>query len=594
LKNVGLTGPGEHLAEPDGLLASSTIRDDILFSRNTTMAAPPIPSALDAKTQTFPTLTPTQIDRLRPHGKIRKVEAGEILFEPGDTGIPFFVVLSGSLAIIQPDLKGERLIVTHDATGHFTGELTMLSGRRTLVQARVATPGEFLEISSEELRTIIARDAELSEIIMRAFILRRLALVNAGYGNLILMGSRHSAQTLRLREFLTRNGQPYTYVDLDTDKMSQELLDRFEVTVDEIPVVICSARSVMRNPSVQELADCLGFNATVDESQVHDVVIVGAGPSGLAAAVYAASEGLDVMVIETAAPGGQAGSSSKIENYLGFPTGVSGQELANRAATQALKFGAKMMVAHSVARLDCDSRPYKVVLDDGTTLAAKSIVISSGAQYNKPQIANLPKFEGQGVYYGATYMESQLCTGEDLIVVGGGNSAGQAAVYLSQGARKVYMLVRGGELSSTMSRYLIQRIEENPAIELHYRTEIVGLDGDSHLESVTWKDNQTGETSTHPIRHVFVMTGASPRTEWLQGCLALDNKGFIQTGRDLGDGAAQIPGWTLARPPLMLETSLPGVFAVGDVRSGNVKRVASAVGEGAISIHMVHRVLAEL
>jgi thioredoxin reductase (NADPH) len=424
--------------------------------------------------------------------------------------------------------------------------------------------------------------------------LRRLALISKGYGNLILMGSRHSAQTLHLREFLTRNGQPYTYVDLDTDQASQELLDRFHVTVDEIPVVICSSRNVMRNPSVQELADCLGFNATVDESQVHDVIVVGAGPSGLAAAVYAASEGLDVMVIETAAPGGQAGSSSKIENYLGFPTGVSGQELANRATTQALKFGAKMMVAHSVARLDCNRKPYKVVLDDGTSLATRSIVISSGAQYNKPKIANLAKFEGQGVYYGATFIESQMCDGEDVIVVGGGNSAGQAAVYLSQTAHKVYMLVRAGELSSTMSRYLIQRIEENPAIELHYRSEIVAMDGDTRLESVTWKDNATGGTSTHPIRHVFMMTGASPRTDWLEGCLALDGKGFILTGRDFSDGAAQKADWPLARSPFMLETSLPGVFAVGDVRSGNVKRVASAVGEGAISIHMVHQVLAEV
>jgi len=556
------------------------------------MAAPPIPSALDAVTQTFPTLTQAQVSRLLPHGKVRKVEAGEILFEPGDTNIPFFVLLSGSMEIVQPDLKGERLIVTHD-TGHFTGELTMISGRHALVRGRVTAPGEFLEITSDELRSVIARDAELSEIIMRAFILRRLALINAGFGNLILMGSRHSAQTLRLREFLTRNGQPYTYVDLDTDKASQELLDRFHVTVEEIPVVICNSRSVMRNPSVQQLADCLGFNATVDESQVHDVIVVGAGPAGLAAAVYAASEGLDVMVIETAAPGGQAGSSSKIENYLGFPTGVSGQELANRAITQAMKFGAKMMVAHSVVRLDCGERPYKVVLDDGTALAARSIVISSGAQYNKPHLANLGRFEGQGVYYGATYIESQLCGDEDVIVIGGGNSAGQAAVYMSQAARKVYMLVRSGELSSTMSRYLIQRIEENPAIELHYNTQIVALDGDTHLENVTWKDNKTGETSIHPIRHVFIMTGASPRTDWLEGCLALDDKGFILTGRDMDGASSQTRLWPLVRSPHMLETSLPGVFAVGDVRAGNVKRVASAVGEGSIAIHLVHRVLAE-
>lgn len=556
------------------------------------MAAPPIPSALDAVTQTFPTLTQVQIKRLHPHGKVRKVEVGEILFEPGDTTVPFFVVLSGSMEIVQPDLKGERLIVTHDA-GHFTGEITMISGRRALVRGRVTAPGEFLELSSDELRSVIAKDAELSEVIMRAFILRRLALINAGFGNLILMGSQHSAQTLRLREFLTRNGQPYTYIDLDTDKTSQELLDRFHVAVEEIPVVICSSRSVMRNPSVQELAACLGFNAAVDESQVHDVIIVGAGPSGLAAAVYAASEGLDVMVIETDAPGGQAGSSSKIENYLGFPTGISGQELANRATTQALKFGAKMMVTHSVVRLSCDARPYKVVLDDGTTLAARSIVIASGAQYNKPEISNLAKFEGQGVYYGATYIESQLCGDEDVIVVGGGNSAGQAAVYLSQTARKVYMLVRSGELSSTMSRYLIQRIEENAAIELHCNTQIVAFDGDTHLENVTWKDNKTGETSTHPIRHVFIMTGASPRTDWLAGCLALDNKGFILTGRDTDGANSQTRVWPLVRSPYMLETSLPGVFAVGDVRAGNVKRVASAVGEGSIAIHLVHRVLAE-
>lgn len=558
------------------------------------MVSRPLPSALDANTQTFPALTPTQINRLIPHGKVRKVEVGEILFEPGDTGVSFYVVLSGAMEIVQPDLAGERLITTHADPGNFTGELTMISGRGALVTGRVTAAGEFLELSGEELRSVIAKDVELSEILMRAFILRRLALINAGYGNLILMGSRHSAQTLRLREFLTRNGQPYTYIDLDTDQASQELLDRFHIAIDEIPVVICSSRNVMRNPTVQELADCLGFNDLGDEAQVHDVIVIGAGPSGLAAAVYAASEGLDVMVIETAAPGGQAGSSSKIENYLGFPTGVSGQELANRANTQALKFGAKIVIARSVVRLDCDSRPYKVVLDDGTALTTRSIVISSGAQYNKPKLSNLAKFEGQGIYYGATYMESQLCGGEDVIVVGGGNSAGQAAVYLSQAVSKLHMLVRAGELSSTMSRYLIQRIEENPAIELHYRTEIVALDGDSHLESVTWRNNATGETSTHPIRHIFVMTGASPRTAWLEGCLALDGKGFILTGRDFVESAERSTAWPLQRPPFMLETSLPGVFAVGDVRSGNVKRVASAVGEGAISIHMVHQVLAEL
>lgn len=556
------------------------------------MSSSLVPSALDARTQAFPVLTLAQISRIRPAGKLRRVQPGETLFAPNDTNVPFFVLLSGAMEIVQPDLAGERPIATH-RPGEFTGEMTMISGQRCLVLGRVTESGEFLELSGAGLRSLIAKDAELSEIFMRAFILRRLELIRRGQGNVILMGSRHSAKTLQLREFLTRNGHPYAYVDLDADKTSQQLLDRFEVTVEEIPVVICNSRSVLRNPSIQELAECLGFNSSIDETQVRDLIIVGAGPSGLAAAVYAASEGLDVLVIETASPGGQAGSSSKIENYLGFPTGVSGQELATRAITQAEKFGAKMMLAHSVGRLDCAKSPYKVVLDNGNRLAARAIVISTGAQYNKPRIANLEKFEGQGIYYGATYMESQLCEQEDIVVVGGGNSAGQAAVFLSQTARKVHMLVRSGQLSDTMSRYLIQRIEENPAIELHYKTEIAGLEGDTHLEHVTWRDQTSGETSTHEIRHVFIMAGASPRTDWLKGCLALDNKGFILTGRDL-DAAAEAPVWPLARSPQMLETSLPGVFAVGDVRSGNVKRVASAVGEGAIAIHLVHRALAEL
>jgi len=551
-----------------------------------------IPSALDARTQAFPVLTAAQIDRVLPLGKVRKVQTGEVLFEPGDTNVPFFVLLSGGMEIVQPDLTGERPIATH-ARGEFTGEMTMISGQRCLVLGRTTEPGELLELTNDGLRSLIAKDAELSEIFMRAFILRRLELIRRGQGNFILMGSRHSAKTLQLREFLSRNGHPYTYVDLDADKTSQELLDRFEIKLDEIPVVICNKHGVLRNPTVQKLADGLGFNSGIDESQLRDLIIVGAGPSGLAAAVYAASEGLDTLVIEIAAPGGQAGSSSKIENYLGFPTGVSGLELATRAITQAEKFGAKMMLAHGVARLDCDRRPYKVVLDNGNRLAARAIVISTGAQYNKPRIPNLEKFEGQGIYYGATYMESQLCEQEDIVVVGGGNSAGQAAVFLSQTASKVHMLVRSGQLSDTMSRYLIQRIVENPAIELHFKTEIVDLEGDAHLERVTWRSNASGETSTNEIRHVFIMAGASPRTNWLSGCLALDNKGFILTGRDL-DVATATPIWPLARPPQMLETSLPDVFAVGDVRSGNVKRVAAAVGEGSIAISLVHRTLAEL
>lgn len=558
------------------------------------MATQLVPSALDQNTQMFPVLTAEQIRRLHSCGKVRKVSAGDILFEPGDTNVPFFVMLSGTMEIVQPALGTERPIVTH-GPGEFTGEIAMISRRRCLVRGRVTAPGEFLEITGDGLRTIVAKDAELSEILMRAFILRRLALINRGFGNVIVMGSVHCGRTLELREFLTRNGHPYTYVDLDKDETSQELLDHFNVSLADVPIVVCDGRVVMRRPTIQDLADCLGMNASIDQTQLRDLIIVGAGPAGLAAAVYAASEGLDVLVIENSAPGGQAGSSSKIENYLGFPTGISGQELAARAINQAQKFGAKMMIAHPVRGLDCERIPYKVKLDNGTELATRAIVISSGAQYNKLQVPGLERFEGIGVYYGATFMESQLCQKEEVIVVGGGNSAGQAAVFLSESAKKVYMLVRAAELSSTMSRYLISRIEGNPAIEMHYRTEITGLEGNGHLQKVTWRHKDTGETSTHDIRHLFTMTGASPRTEWLQGCLALDSKGFIITGRDL-DGLAKAdgtPAWPLARPPLMLETSLPGVFAVGDVRSGSVKRVASGVGEGAIAIHLVHRVLAE-
>jgi thioredoxin reductase (NADPH) len=555
----------------------------------------PLPSALDASTQMFPGLTAAQTARIRAVSTLRRVEPGEILFSPGDSDVPFFAFLSGGMEIIQFSLNGERVIVAHGA-GTFTGELSMITGQRCMVMGRVTKAGEVLEMSREALRTLIARDAELSEIIMRAFILRRMALITNQLGNLALLGSRYSAGTLHLREFLGRNGYPYTFIDLDNDKAAQELLDRFSIKLEDVPVVICNAAHVLRNPSIQQLADGLGLNISVNRSQVHDLIIVGAGPSGLAAAVYAASEGLDAILVETEAPGGQAGSSSKIENYLGFPTGVSGQELASRALTQAQKFGAKMMVAHSVVRLDCDRRPYKIVMDDGATLSARAIIIATGAQYKKPGIANLPKFEGLGVYYGATYIESQLCGDEEVIVVGGGNSAGQAAVYLSQTARKVHMLVRSGTLADTMSRYLIQRIAENPAIELHFNTEIVGLDGGTSLECIRWLDKTNGQTSAHEIRHLFIMAGASPRTDWLRGCLALDDKGFILTGRDLDAlaGTNPTPAWPLTRPPQMLETSLPGVFAVGDVRAGNVKRVASAVGEGAISVHLVHRALAEV
>lgn len=548
----------------------------------------------DRQAEAFPVLTSAQIDRIRPYAQARSVQAGEVLFEPGRQAMSCFVVLSGKLDVTTAGLSGEQVFATY-GPGQFSGEVVLISGTRALSRGRVAEPGEFLELEAEPLRALIGKDAELGDIFMRAFLLRRIAMISQGLSNVTLLGSRHSSDTLRLREFLTRNGLPYRYIDLDSDQASQELLDRFDIRLDDIPVVICSGKNVLRNPANQKLAECLGLTGPVDEARVYDVAIVGAGPAGLAAAVYAASEGLDAVVIESEYPGGQAGASSKIENYIGFPMGISGQELAGRAVVQAEKFGAQMMVGEKVVKIRCDRRPYQLTLGNGAQMNARSIVIAAGAQYNKPNVRNLEQFEGRGIYYAATFMEAQLCAGEDIIVIGGGNSAGQAAVFLAETARKVFMLVRGKALSETMSRYLVQRIVENPGIELHLQTEIVALSGDSHLEKVSWLNRATGEESVRDIHHAFVMAGASPNTDWLRGCLSLDEQGFILTGRDLDPFLPDAPlKWPLTRPPRMLETSLPAIFAVGDIRSGNVKRVASAVGEGSISIHLVHRTLTEI
>lgn len=538
-----------------------------------------------------PVLTQVQIDRIRPYAKQREVVAGEVLYEPASDTPPVYVVLSGAIRIIAVGGEEERIVTTY-RLGQFSGELLMISGRRSIYRCQVVETGTLLELCPKQLRILIGKDAELSDIIMNAFLARRLSLKDTGQGNVVILGSKYSANTLLIREFLTRDGHPFNYFDLDADPVTQEMLDRFGVTTDDIPVVICNNTQVLRNPSTKEVAECLGFNSNISGSQVRDLVIVGAGPAGLAAAVYGASEGLDVLVIEKAAPGGQAGSSSKIENYLGFPTGLTGQELADRAIAQAEKFGARIMVARSVARLNCDSRPYTLFLDDGHEIPARTIVLATGAQYNKPALPNIEAFSGQGIYYNATFMEAQLCLGERVIVIGGGNSAGQAAVFLAQHTAEVIMLVRSRSLVDTMSRYLIQRIEENPRISLHYQSELTHLEGNSHLEGVSWIDRTTGETLTNPIRHVFVMTGASPKTDWLANCLALDPKGFVLSGRDIETVTAPIP-WPLERAPYMLETSLPGVFVVGDARSGNVKRVASAVGEGSIVLHLVHQTLAE-
>jgi thioredoxin reductase (NADPH) len=538
----------------------------------------------------FPTLAPAQIARIAAHGRVRRVRAGEVLIEPGDQHVPFFVVTAGELEVVRPACTTETLIAVHTA-GQFTGEANMISGRRALFRLRARGDGEVIELDHEHVVSLVQTDAELSEILMRAFLLRRVELIASGLGDAVLVGSAHSAATLRVKEFLTRNGHPYAYIDLDRETDVQDLLDRFHVDPADVPVLICRGDVVLRNPTNQQIAACLGFNDAIDQTHVRDLVIVGAGPSGLAAAVYAASEGLDVLVLESNAPGGQAGSSSRIENYLGFPTGISGQELAGRAYAQAQKFGAEIMIAQGATQLTCDRKPYSVQIDEGPRVPARAVIIATGAEYRRPSFDNLAAFENAGVYYGATFVEAQLCGGEDVIIVGGGNSAGQAAVFLAQTVKHVHMLVRSDGLADSMSRYLIRRIDESSTITVHTRTEIVSLEGSGHLERVVWRDGRTSRLETHDIRHVFLMTGAVPNTRWLDGCISLDGKGFIKTGPDLSADDLAAALWPLHRTPHLLETSLPGVFAVGDVRGGNVKRVASAVGEGSIAVSFVHKAL---
>ncbi len=539
----------------------------------------------------FPKLTPAQIGRIAAHGRTRSVQPGDVLIEQGDTSVPFFVVITGEVEIVRPFGTHETLITIH-TDGEFTGEANMLSGRRSLVRVRATKTGEVIELDHQDLLALVQTDADLSDILMRAFILRRVELIAAGVGDLVLIGSVHSAGTLRIKEFLMRNGHPYSYIDLEQDPDVQNLLDSFQIIASDVPVLICRGQVVLRNPGNQQIAECLGFNESIDQTQVRDLVVVGAGPSGLAAAVYGASEGLDVVVLETGSPGGQAGSSSKIENYLGFPTGISGQDLAGRAYMQAQKFGAKMLTTRAT-RIVCDHRPYIVEAENGARIPGRTVLIATGAQYRRLPLKNLSQFEGAGVYYGATFVERQLCGGEEVIVVGGGNSAGQAAVFLAQTTKRVHLLVRSASLAASMSRYLIRRIDESPNVLVRPHTEIVALEGEHHLDSVSWRNSQTGQTEKHNIRHLFVMTGADPNTGWLNGCIVLDAKGFINTGPDLSSENLSAAGWSLIRQPYLLETSLPGVFAAGDVRGGSIKRVASAVGEGSTAISFVHKIIQE-
>jgi thioredoxin reductase (NADPH) len=551
------------------------------------------PNIVERAAQIFPKLTAPQIDRISSIGHRRDVRAGEVLYDVGDQNTRFFVVLSGGIDVVRLIGDREEPVAKH-LPAEFTGEINMLSARRSLVRARAAADGAVIAVDRADLRTLVQRDSELSEILMRAFILRRVLLANRPTNDLVLLGSRHSGNTQRLREFLSRNGQPFTYQDVEADPSVQVLLDQFHVGVNDVPVVVCRGGHVLKNPTVELLAAATGLSADLDATQVREVVIVGGGPAGLAAAVYGASEGLDVLVLESTAPGGQAGTSSRIENYLGFPTGISGQALSGRALTQAEKFGAEVAIGRTVARLDCDTRPYRLFLSDGQVVRTRAIIIATGARYRKLDVPSFERYEGAGVYYYATALETQQCRDEEIAIVGGANSAGQAAVFLSSVATRVHMLVRGPGLSDSMSRYLIQRIESTPNVVLRTRTQVEALEGDNGLERVRWRHVDSGETETRALRNLFLMTGADPNTDWVAGCVCLDDKNFVKTGVDLLQEDLDAAHWTLPRRPYLMETSIPGVFCVGDARSTSVKRVASAVGEGSICIQLVHRALAEL
>jgi thioredoxin reductase (NADPH) len=540
--------------------------------------------------QIFPVLNEAQLAALLEHGQRQSYQAGQILFREGERHVPMYVVLAGSLAIERSTVEGPQLITTI-GPGMFTGEVGTLAGRARVATGRAADDCEVLAIDEHALRTLVVTEAELSETIMRAFILRRSQLLEDQGGGVILIGSRHNGDTLRLREFYRMNAQPVAYFDLDQYPGIDGLLARFHVSAADIPVVVSAAGQVLKNPTNRFAADATGFSPDRMNGKRYDLVVVGAGPAGLAAAVYAASEGLVVAVLDAKAPGGQAGSSSKIENYFGFPTGISGETLAGRGISQAIKFGAEVAVPVEVTGLECMSEhcdgrdPYAIALDNGERIDARSVIVATGARYRKPTLEHLETFEGCGVYYAASFMEATLCSGEEVIVVGGGNSAGQAAVFLSRYASHVHVMVRGQGLAASMSQYLIRRLHAASNVTIHIRTELVELIGNGDLKRVRYRP-ASGAVEERAIGHVFLFLGAEPNTGWLDNRVALDSKGFILTGPALPPAS-----WNLARAPYFLETNRPGIFAVGDVRSNSVKRVAAAVGEGAGAVQALHEVL---
>ena len=522
--------------------------------------------------QTFPVLSEDMAGRIARFGLHEALADGDHVFRRGERAVDFFLVCTGEIEIIDHGDHGEEGIVHHHRERQFTGELDLFNDRKILVSGRAVGPAEVIRVPRADFRQLIVAEPDIGEIIMRAFILRRVALMQHQQGAVTLVGPARSADTVRINAFFTRNGYPHRTIDSSADPDAAAFLEGFGLTGEDLPVVI-SGEQILRNPGTHCLADALGVAVAIDPGRLHDVIVVGAGPAGLAAAVYAASEGLDTLIVESTAPGGQAGTSSKIENYLGFPTGISGPALAGRAQVQAQKFGARLAVSRAVTGLDCNDGHFRLMLEDGTVAQGRAVVAATGARYRKLDLPGYARFEGAGVYYAATTMEAQLCADRPVVVVGGGNSAGQAAVYMSRHAAHVHILVRSEGLAATMSSYLIDRIMASHAITLHPFSEVTGLTGAAHLESLAWRDRRSDVVTEIPAGALFVMIGAQPCSDWLAGCAALDGSGFIATG----DGCSPF------------ETSRPGLFAVGDVRSGSVKRVASGVGEGSVVIQAVHR-----
>jgi thioredoxin reductase (NADPH) len=551
-------------------------------------------STIDARReQMFPKLEPREIDRLRRFGEVHRYAAGEALFVTGDIAPGMFVLIKGSVRASRRDPLGHSAPIVEQGPGEFVAEVGQLSGQPALVDVHAIDDVEALLIPPENLRALMIEEPELGERIMRALILRRVALVEAGAGGPVLIGPESSPDVIRLQGFLARNAYPHQLLDPAQDHSAAELVKQYAPDPADLPLAVCPKGSILKNPTETELAHALGMVPVDDRDRTYDVAVVGAGPAGLSTAVYAASEGLSVIVFDARAFGGQAGASARIENYLGFPTGISGQALTGRAYVQAQKFGARMMIPTEVTRLDVAETPAALHLRDGRRVKASTVVVATGARYRRLDVPNLQDFEGRGVWYWASPIEARLCRNEEIVLVGGGNSAGQAAVFLRNFAAKIWMLVRGPSLAESMSQYLIDRIKATENIEVLTQTEIVALYGspEKQLERVRWRNNATGEETEKPIRHVFLFIGADPATTWLtESGIVLDDKKFVLTGSDVpSDGR---PSNDRSGRPLPLETSARGVFAIGDVRSGSVKRVGAAIGEGAVVVAELHAVLA--